>query len=247
MRRGMPPPKKHRKTAALMAHALETVAIEGIEVTQAVQDMEHSVTLIAGKPTVVRVYLGRQAGAAITVRGEISVRRTASGPARNVPSLDAVRVSKEQNGKLRRKREDLRLSLNFMLPEPLTTEGNLIISLALVTNIGTGEEVVCTNASTEVRRVKLSPSPPLRVKLLRLRYQTRSPARTHAPSERDISLIKSWLKRVYPVGQTTFSERTIEANFGPPFDEDEDTCNVANAQLAVIRNLDIDGGADQRE
>ncbi|MCA1557859.1 MAG: hypothetical protein LC731_04885, partial [Acidobacteria bacterium] len=59
--------------------------------------------------------------------------------------------------------------------------------------------------------------------------------------------IKSWLRRVYPVGQTDFSERTIEANFAPPFDVDEDgTCSLANAQLTAIRNLDIDGGTDQR-
>lgn len=247
MRHGMPPPKRLRqRTEAQLAKALPSteVTVEGIEVTQVIQDMEHSVTLIAGKPTVVRLYLNRKSGAALTVRGEISVRRKMSGPASNVPSLDAVRVGTEMNGRLREKREDLRLSLNFLLPESLTTEGHVFITLALLTNVATGEEVSFLNPADEVRRVHFKESPPLRIRLIKLRYKTKE--RTHAPSERDAQLIKSWLTRAYPASRTIFSERMVEANIAPPFDEEEDTCNLANAQLAAIRNLDIDGGIDQR-
>src|SRR5437763_164967 len=50
--------------------------LDGIEVTQAIQDMNHSITLVAGKATVVRVYLSYSLSPSITVRGELAVSRT---------------------------------------------------------------------------------------------------------------------------------------------------------------------------
>src|SRR5436189_2114258 len=100
--RGMPAPPNKRRQVLTMAEdetaEANSLAVEGIEVVQVIQDMDHSVTLVADKPTIVRVYLGRPAGAAINVRGEISVRRTPSGASQNVPSLDTARVRSTQNG-----------------------------------------------------------------------------------------------------------------------------------------------------
>jgi hypothetical protein len=94
--RGMPPPPSKRRKLVAMAEEealaeANSVSVDGIEVVQAVQDMDHSVTLIAGKPTIVRVYLSRPSGTTITVRGEIAIRRSPSGSAQNVPSLDTAR------------------------------------------------------------------------------------------------------------------------------------------------------------
>src|SRR5688572_15159672 len=74
------------------------LSVDGIEVTQVVQDMGHSVPLIAGKATVVRVYLSRPEGDVVTVRGEISVRRSPTGTPHRVPSLATARVNPTQNG-----------------------------------------------------------------------------------------------------------------------------------------------------
>ena len=59
-----------------------TFPILGIEVTQAIQDLKNSVTLIAGKATMVRVYLDQSPIAAtspfvvpIPITGELAVRR----------------------------------------------------------------------------------------------------------------------------------------------------------------------------
>lgn len=248
MIQGMPPPRKRKTKVMEMAFGLapNEVEVEGIEVTQVVQDANHSVQLIAGKPSAVRVYLGRTAGSVINLRGEISVRRTPGGPTQNVPSLDTVRVNPAQNGQLRRKREDLRLSLNFLLPDSLTSAGRIFLSVGQLTNATNGEAVTCSNCAEQVQEVSFVESPPLRVRLIKLRYRTSNPSATHLPSARDIALLISWLGRAYPVSHVGASERTVEANFAPPFDEDDDTCDIANAQLAAIRNLDIDGGADQR-
>lgn len=253
MRRGMPPPKR----AAIASVAdeafdavLSDVTVDGIEVTQVVQDMAHSVTLVAGKPTVVRVYLSRPAGGVVTLRGVIAVRRTAHGAAQLVPSLDTARLNPAQNGELRLKRENLTLSLNFLLPASLTTAGKIFVSVASLTEAATGVKVACSNCADVVRHVSFKESPPLRVRLVKMRYRTNNPPRTHLPGTREMALIESWLKRAYPVSRVLLSSVTVEANFSPPFDTgpdaEEGTCVRANAQLTAIRNLDVAHGTDHR-
>src|SRR5829696_937620 len=51
---------------------------DGVEVTQAIQDMAHSVPLVAQKRTVARVYLSVAGPAAATVSGVMRVRRVGS-------------------------------------------------------------------------------------------------------------------------------------------------------------------------
>jgi len=244
MTQGMPHPKKkstHGPTAG-------SVSLDGIEVTQVIQDMQQSVPLIANKPTVVRVYLSRPAGADITVRGEIAVRKEPDGPAISVPSLDKVLVKSAQNGKLRSKREDLRLSLNFVLPKDLIVTGKIKIKVGALKKATTGANVTCSNcAATEVS-VEFRDSVPLRIRLIKLRYKFGNPAVNQMATARDLACIKSWLKRAYPVSEVTASDVTVDANFGPPFDREDDTndCDDANAQLSALRNLDINGGMDRR-
>jgi hypothetical protein len=62
--------------------------LDGIEVTQAIQDMAHSVPLVAGKRTVVRMYLSYYGSPGVTVRGEITVSR--SGSSVTVPSVNVL-------------------------------------------------------------------------------------------------------------------------------------------------------------
>jgi hypothetical protein len=249
MNHGMPPPRRRRKAAVLaaeiaLAAEANSLSIDGIEVVQVVQDMDHSVTLIAGKRTIVRVYLSRPAGAAVNVRGEISVRRTPNGAAQNVPSLDTARVRSSQNGNLQAKREDLALSLNFRLPDALTTAGRIFIRVASLTNATTGAGIDCTNCDTQSIEVKFKEAPPLRVRLLKIRYRTPAKPSGFVPTARDATLFKSWVNRAYPVSNVIFSDTTVESDIKPPFDDD--TSNLVNAQLSAIRNLDIDGGTDQR-
>jgi hypothetical protein len=246
MSQGMPAPRKRkpRKDTTALGLAPDQVSVDGIEVTQVVQDMSHSVTMIAKKTTVVRVYLSRPAGNAIKLRGVLGVRRTASGTVTSVPSLNTVQVKPALNGQLRAKREDLRLSLNFLLPASLTSAGNIFINVKSLTEVSTGEEVACVNCADQVRRVTFRDAPPLRVRLLRLSYKDGDSPVTHLAKPLDLSLIKSWLSRAYPISELIFSDAIVEGNIKPPFKDS--TCNRANAQLTAIRNLDIDGGTDQR-
>src|SRR5215217_1572606 len=227
------------------------VRVEGVEITQAIQDMNHSVTLVAGKKTVVRVYLSRPTGPNIKVRGEIAVRRTPSGPAKLVPSLDTAQLKSGQTVKIRSMREDVRASLNFLLPPELTTEGKIHVQVATLKDATTGAPVTCDGCGGTNVSVSFSAASPLRIKLIRLRYRTSNPAGTHLASANDLALIKSWLKRAYPVAEVISSVSTVDANFGPPFDREDATgesndCNDANAQISALRNLDITGNGDKR-
>ena len=53
--------------------------LDGIEVTQAIQSLSQSVPLIAGKRTVVRLYLSYYSTSKISVQGQIGVRQSSSG------------------------------------------------------------------------------------------------------------------------------------------------------------------------
>ena len=67
-----------------------------VEVVQSVQDLDHGVRLIAGKATVVRVYVEPSPPglpASVRVGGELVWRRTAGAPFAFLPSLGTVRAS----------------------------------------------------------------------------------------------------------------------------------------------------------
>lgn len=220
------------------------LSVDGIEVTQVVQDMGHSVPLIAGKATVVRVYLSRPDGGVVTVRGEISVRRSPTGTPHRVPSLATARVSPTQNGRLRTKRHDLRLSLNFPLPASLTVAGRAFIQISSLADAATGQTLTCSDCAEKQVEVRFVEAAPLRVRLISLRYRTDGAPDGHVPRALDVSLFRSWLGRAYPVSRVVFSQATVDTNIRPPFGDN--TSNRTNAQLTTIRRLDVSNGTDQR-
>jgi hypothetical protein len=220
------------------------LSVDGIEVTQVVQDMGHAVPLIADKATVVRVYLSRPEGGVVTVRGEISVRRSPTGTPHRVPSLATARVNPTQNGRLRTKRHDLRLSLNFALPASLTVKGRAFIEISSLADAATGQAIVCSDCAEKQVEVRFVEAAPLRVRLISLRYRTDDAPNGHVPRALDVSLFKSWVGRAYPVSRVIFSQATVDTDIRPPFKSN--TSDKTNAQLTTIRRLDVDNGADQR-
>lgn len=226
------------------AEAAGLLSVDGIEVTQVVQDMGHSVPLIAGKATVVRVYLSRPEGGMVTVRGEISVRRSPTGTPHRVSSLATARVNPTQNGRLRTKRHDHRLSLNFLLPASLTAAGRAFIQIFSLADAATGQTIACSNCAEKRVEVRFVEAAPLRVRLIKLRYRTDGAPNGHVPRSLDVSLFRSWLGRAYPVSRVVFSQATVDTNIRPPFGAN--TSNRTNAQLITIRRLDVSNGTDQR-
>jgi len=210
--------------------------VDGLEVTQAVQDMARSVPLVAGKLTVVRIYLSVESSAPVQVRGQLSIG-VPGGPKIVVLSSNAVTVNPAQNGQLQSKRENVGLSLNFSLPPAQTSAGPRELSLANLTDVTTGSSLTVSGAGSLT--VQFQQTPSLRVRILALKYTKAGSLLTYEPSALDYALIESWLRRAYPVPDVIFSRVVVSSNYTWPFDADQ-----SNAQVAAIRRLDMAAGAD---
>ncbi len=213
--------------------------LDAMEITQAIQDLSQSVPLVAGKRTVVRLYLSYYASPGITVRGEIAVRRSPSDAPAIIPSLNTIVLDPLHAGNIPIKRDDVTRSLNFELPATHTALGPLSISIASIINVATGVSVAVGGERRPT--VWFHASPPLRVRVIGFRYTQGQPPVTHTPSALDFQGLLSWLGRAYPVGQVVSSQAVVDATAAPPF-----SCGDINAQLAALRALDMSAGSDQR-
>lgn len=217
--------------------------LDQIEVTQAVQDLAESVPLVARKGTLVRAYLGLQSGA-LTVEGELRVSRKPHGPWISIPSAGVAQLDASRNGtslaQLKTRRDTLGYSLNFLIPPKLTLKGKLYLRLHKVREVGSGQPVHVDDP-IGLRTATFKASPPLRLRVINLRYTTGSPAVTYAATASDLAHLRSWLRRAYPVPNLVFASVTVDATATWPF-----TSGQANAQLAAIRALDMAGGGDQK-
>src|SRR5712692_2848047 len=144
--------------------SVNPLQLDAMEITQGIQHLSLSVPLIAGKRTVVRLYLSHYSMAGITVRGQIAVRQGPSDALLMINSLNTVTLAPADAGSVPPKRNDVTRSLNFLLPDSRTTEGPLIITVASITDVTTGMQVPLGG---ELRpTLWFHDSPPLRVHVL---------------------------------------------------------------------------------
>lgn len=210
--------------------------VAGIEVTQAIQDMNHSVTLIAGKATMIRVYLDRPEVTAVTVRGEIEIAGTGGSAA--VPSLDTLDLNDALNGNVDARRADLATSLNFVLPQEMNVAGRWTVRVARIVTTDMGTEL--TDAAPGVSRTyEMIDAPPLRVRVVSIRHKGGNPVKTYEPRAIDHELVASWLRRAFPVPAVEITRVTTDALRPWPF-----TATNINAQITAMRSLDLASGGD---
>ena len=226
------------------AITMPIVFLDALEVTQEVQDLAHSVPLIAGKPTIVRAYL-RYAPGPVEVRGELRMARSQFGPWQTVASLGPAQLDPARSGgslaELRSRRANLGFSLNFRVPANLTTAGTLWMRMAPGPVWRTTGTPLASLAWLPVRTVTFRQAVPLRMRLVRLRYTMGTPPVTHEPGATDVAFIESWLRRAYPIAQLQLTTTTASATPTPPFD-----ASLINAQLIALRAVDVGTGTDAR-
>jgi hypothetical protein len=213
------------------------VVVDGLEITQSIQDMAQSVTLVAGKKTAARVYLSTNGPTPINVRGELTI-----GTAPNttvVYSTNVLRIDPALNGQLAAKRSDVTLGLLFRIPVNLTVAGSQYFTLTAIRNADTAALLPITGVAT--RLATFGAVPPLRVRVLGMRYTLTPGGPSFEPRDLDFNLIRSWLGRAYPVADVVFSSAVIASNYQWPF-----TADQINAQLTAIRHLDMASGGDPR-
>lgn len=211
---------------------------DGVEVTQAIQDMPHSVALVAEKRTIARVYLSTGGTAPVTVNGVLRVRKVGSiGLGTAVRALAPVTLDPALTGNLRAKRENETRSLNFILPRQVLKAGQWEVRLSSLFR-PVPHKVIAVPAGAK-RTVTFVASPPLRVRIIGIRY--RSGTQTVAPGALDFTLIQSWLGRAYPVASVDWSQVTVDGPDPWPFD-----APAMNAFVRGLRAIDVAGGVDGR-
>ncbi len=214
--------------------------VDGIEVTQTIQNLNHSVPLIALKSAVARVYISSRLPGNATVRGALQIRRVSGGVTRTLLSLNSVTLDPARFGQVDHQRRDVALSLNFALPTDMTTAGQLVFTLTGLTDAATNQSLMF-GPPGDLTTVSFVNSPPLRLRLVGFTYPFGAPPQTRIPTSLDFGLTISWLQRAYPVAQVLASQAIVPANAAAPFG-----CGDINSQLAALRALDMSAGADGR-
>ena len=212
--------------------------MRGVEVVQCVQDLQNSVPLIAGKTTIVRVYLDpASVSAAGQVTGEIAWSR--GGGDTFLPAMNSVRLNPSAPDNLKDQREALEKSLNFRLPAAAIAAGRLSLRITRIFPPGSADLPV---VPFNIAPVTFSAAPPLRIRVIGLRYRvgttTVSPAAVH------FSFLRSFLQRAYPVAAVEWSHIVVDADFPAPFNND--TVDLCNAQIAALRSREVSSGVDPR-
>ncbi|HTO64499.1 MAG TPA: hypothetical protein VMM15_25000, partial [Bradyrhizobium sp.] len=230
-----PPPRPTRiqfaEAAPAGGAARIGLAIQAIEVCQVIQSVENSVTLIADKATLVRVYVDQASVIApARVRGEIAVRTSAQGPATYVPSLNELSLDPAELAQLVDKRQTIAKSLNFRLPDGATRPGELFVEVNRVTPTGGEDQPLTGMRQTSAKFIS---APPLRIRCIGLRYRDTKTSKTYAPDAVHFTYLRSFLARAYPVPSVIWSQIVVDADFSAPFSAD--TVVQANMQLAAIR------------
>ena len=210
------------------------VALDGLEVTQAIQNMDHTVTLVANKATWVRAYLSSHSTAPMTVTGTLRARNVATGATTTIASTASTTLDPAQYFQLRPKRESITGSLNFVVPAGHLVAGQEEFRVTAVT--AGGSAVPCSNCTAGERTVSFTASSPMRVRVVGIQYTSGTPPSTvlNTPSAADLALTQSWIGRAYPTGQLISSQAIVNATNAWPFD-----CAAANAQLTAMRNNEI--------
>ena len=218
------------------------VFLDGLEVTQELQDLTHTVPLIAQKTTIVRAYL-KYAPGPVEVRGELRIAWKPHGPWLSVQSLGTAQLDPSRSGQtlaaLRSRRADLAFSLNFRLPPNLASQGQMWLRLGKIRR-ATGTPLPSL-AGLPSRTVTFQPPAPLRLRLVRIRYTMGTPPVTHEPAAIDAAYIASWLRRAYPIARLDLTTTTVTATPTPPF-----LAAQINAQLIALRAVDVSTGTDAR-
>ena len=236
---GYPRPYRRRPRSMLLAGPVQAVGIRGTEVVQCVQDLANSVDLVAGKATVVRVYLDpTSVSRSGKVGGEIAWSRGSAAEA-YLPAINAVTIDPAKPLSTTDQRGDVANSLNFRLPPAALGAGKLTLRLSRLFQPGGADLPIGTPMPLEVT---FKVAPPLRIRVIGLRYNNGQ--HDVAPAAIHFAYLKSFLQRAYPTASLEWSQIVVAADFKAPLDDA--TADLANAQIAALRSREVSSGVDPR-
>lgn len=171
------------------------VTITRVEVTQAIQDSQNSIMLVAGRPTLLRIFTSSTGitQASLPVRVSITSRSSNNSlaSASQIVTASVPAVSSEAT---------YSSTVNYQLPASWVS-GTIDLSIKL----DTGNQLSDVNSAGNSAALHLTfnPVPPLDVKIVPIQYTDTYDNYTYpAPSSDSIS---SWIYRTYPISQVRIS------------------------------------------
>jgi hypothetical protein len=217
-----------------------------IEITQGIQDDHQSVPLLSGRRTIIRAFFNTDENSSFYVTGTLQLNDKITAAVISVSSLKSSRsqIDPKLNNNLDTQRDSLEASLLFEIPDGWTNKPHITIQNLRLIADQANTPVQCDNCAKLSSSVDIFPSRPLKLELVGLRYTYNGTV--YQPRSLDFDYAKSLLRREYPTGFFDIETRIIDWSPTPFFAGDNATfdCNTANAILAQVRKLDIDGGQD---
>ncbi|MFV9503361.1 MAG: PKD domain-containing protein [Oscillochloridaceae bacterium umkhey_bin13] len=207
------------------------MSVDAIEVTQAIQDLNNGVDLVAGKRTYVRVHVSSpEARSGVTAT--LSARRGGDSLG---PAITPINPGGTITVKPNPNRALINDSFLFELPSNWhNTTGNLELTARLDPGNTVGDPTLSNNIRTVT--VNLRSGPNMRLRIYNVRYTVGQT--TYQTSNFHLNALESWLRRAYPIATLSSSRRTYTyPNAGLP------NVDTLNSRLSIIWFLDrIFGG-----
>jgi hypothetical protein len=270
-KRNEPPPPETMLPAPALAErkaysnfadrgAVTKLTITHIEVTQGIQDVAHSVPMLAGRGIYARVFFDIAVDPTdedtARLAGKLRVT-SVGGDALTLENLyDHLNpsVAGEQNGQLERQRSNARSGLVFYLPADRVKQGTFTFAMSDVRERDDVRKISCTNCDMFSRTVSVEATAPvLRLTVIGIAFKYKGTL--YEPRTYDFAMIPSWLRRAYPISDVIYDYRTIvypDKNVHPPVDSDDPkpgdmTCEDVNLLLVNLRTEDVEhNGVDPR-
>jgi hypothetical protein len=223
-----------RWTASPAAATGPDLQVKAIEVTQAVQDLNNSVDLIAHKRTFVRVHV-RSSRPVSSVTAQLGGERDGKTL---YPTLVPVNSKAAINVKTDPNRSRIDDSFLFELPKAWVSAGNLRLAVRIDPADAKNDPDLSNNS--ESLTVEFKPTPPLRLRILAVPYT--KDGVTYDVADVHVSKLESWLKRAYPISSLEATRAVfIYTEPGVP------NAALLNLRLKAARALDVAfSGVDKR-
>ena len=172
-----------------------TVSINRVEVTQAIQDSQNSIALVAGRPTLLRIFTTStgvtQASlpVRVSITGQSSDTSLASAP--QIVTATVPPVSNEAS---------YSSTVNYQLPASWVSG---TIDLTVKVDTGNQMNAASTPGNTYALHLVFNPVPPLDVKVVPIQYTDTYDNFTYPAPRSDT--ISNWIYRTYPISQVRIS------------------------------------------
>lgn len=175
--------------------------IDAIEVTQAVQDLNNSVDLVAGKRTYVRLHVSSP----VNIGDVYATLRGRRGWISLAPTLSPGNPGGDITVRTSPDRGQINDSFWFELPSGWTAAGNLTLTARLDPNNAKFDPNTADNVQSVT--VNFLPTPPLRLRLLNVQYT--AGGNTYLAASNHLDALESWLRRAYPISSLQVTRTTF--------------------------------------